>query len=992
MPGMPTQPNLFDSPSPPAKPTPETAVPTGSAAAPVADAGPTLGASEMPADDAAAFADAASARDPAARTAVDGALADSALADSALPDSTATGDAVIEGAATHSNAPGMVSMDDPAADAALTPADAAIQTVPQQATLLPEAPLPEAPAPVPPAIASLRERRPWWARVLARGLRPWITLRIEPQTPQQFLDVRPICYVLEDYGLSNALILDRACLEAGMPSPLRPLPGDPLGRKRAYVALSRRGTGNALSALATGKPVVPAKTHSESLARLLQAHRTDPALDVQLVPVSIFVGQAPDRNSGWFSVLFSENWTLVGRFRRLLAILLNGRNTLVQFAAPVDLQAIIGEGLTPERTVRKLSRVLRTHFNRIREAVIGPDLSTRRLLIDKVLASEAVKDAIADQARRDKSSPADAWKKAHAFAYEIAADYSHPVVRSASFLLTTVWNRIYRGVLVHHLERFKAVAPGHEIIYVPSHRSHMDYLLLSYLLYDRGVVPPHIVAGINLNLPVIGAVLRKGGAFYIRRSIRGSMLYSAILSEYVAQLVAGGFSIEYFIEGGRSRTGRLLQPKSGMISMTVRAFLRQPTRPVLFQPVYIGYEKLMEGSSYLDELSGKPKEKESIWALLWGIPKVLRQNYGQVVVNYGEPFALGEMLAQQAPDWDGQPVPDEEKPAWLSDTVAAIAQRIQVNINRAADVNPINLLALAVLSTPKHAMGEGDLLAQIALSKTLLHDVPYSELVTVTPHTPEQIIAHGEEIGVLVRVAHPLGDVLRVDDDNAVLLSYFRNNVLHLFTASAWIACCFQHNRRMARNNLLNIGRAVYPFLQGELFLPWDADGFADRIDRTIDVFIREGLLEQVSGDDGGILARNAGQSDEVFRLRALGHPLQQAFERYYIAISVLAKNGTGTLGAGELESLCQLAAQRLSLLYAPAAPEFFDKTLFRGFIQKLRELELVWLDSNSKLAFDQRLDAWARDAKVILGRELRHTIEKISPEAIKVEVAPETP
>src|SRR5699024_11022321 len=127
-----------------------------------------------------------------------------------------------------------------------------------------------------------------------------------------------------------------------------------------------------------------------------------------------------------------------------------------------------------------------------------------------------------------------------------------------------------------------------------------------------------------------------------------------------------------------------------------------------------------------------------------------------------------------------------------------------------------------------------------------------------------------------------------------------------------------------------------------------------------------------------------AGQSDDVFRLRATGHYLKQAFERYYITVSVLVKNGSGTLGAGELEGLCQLAAQRLSLLYAPAAPEFFDKALFRGFIQKLRELGLVKLDRNSKLAFDERLSGFARDAKIILGRELRHTIEKISPEAAR--------
>ena len=866
--------------------------------------------------------------------------------------------------------------------------------MPEQNSLpFPEAPLPPSPDPAPeskpplvPPPAPLPDRgaykRPLWAKLLGKLADPWLGLNIEPQDPRQQFDARPVCYVLEDYGLSNALILDRACRDAGLPPPLVPLPGDPLGRKRAYVALSRR------NASALMPEPGSHKTHSGSLARLLQAHRAQPELDVQLIPVSIFVGRAPDKASGWFSVLFSENWTIVGRFRRLLAILLNGRDTIVRFAPAVSIRESLAEDLTPERTVRKLSRVLRTHFHRIREAVIGPDLSTRRLLVDKVLAADPVREAIAIQARRDNSKPEDAWKKAHAYAWEIAADYSNPVVRSVSFLLSHVWNRIYDGMLVHHLDKFKEAAPGHEVVYVPCHRSHMDYLVLSYLLYERGIVPPHIAAGINLNLPVVGTILRKGGAFFMRRSFRGNPLYSAVFTEYVAQLISGGYSMEYFIEGGRSRTGRLLPPKGGMVSMTVRAFLRQPKKPVLFQPVYIGYEKLLEGTSYLDELSGRPKEKESIWALLWSIPKVLRQNYGQVVVNFGEPILLNDVLAEHGPEWQGEVVSEDEKPAWLSTTIDALAERIQVNINRAADVNPINLLALALLSTPKHAMGEADLVAQIELCKTLLSDIPYSDRVTVTPHSPERIIAHGVEINVLQRIPHPLGDVLDVvNEDTAVLMSYYRNNVLHLFTAAAWIACCFQNNRRMVRQRVIKLGRTLYPFLQEELFLPWSEDEFAERIDKTIDVFVREGLLEQVNEDDGGILQRNAGQTDEVFRLRAIGHSLQQAFERYYIAISVLVKNGPGVLGAGELESLCQQAAQRLSLLYAPAAPEFFDKTLFRGFIQKLRALKLVWTDENSKLVFDERLDAWAKDAKVILGRELRHTIERVSPEAIKPEV-----
>jgi glycerol-3-phosphate O-acyltransferase len=822
-----------------------------------------------------------------------------------------------------------------------------------------------------------------WARLLGKLLEPWIGLRIESDQPLAELanDPRPLCYVLERYGLSNALILERACRESGLPSPLLSLSGDPLGHKRAYIALSRRRSAW------FGRPKV--RTHSEGLARLIDTQRAHPDFQVRLLPVSIFVGRAPDRQSGWFSVLFSENWALVGRFRRLLAVLLNGRNTIVQFAAPVELGETLAEDLTPERSVRKLSRVLRVHFARIRAAVIGPDLSHRRLLVDRVLESEAVRQAIVDQSRRDNSSPADAWKKAHAFAWEIAADYSHPLVRSLSFALKPFWNRLYDGVQVHHLDSLKDIAPGHEVVYVPSHRSHIDYLLLSYTLYAQSIVPPHIVAGVNLNMPLLGPILRKGGAFFIRRSIRGSALYSTVLGEYVALLVGEGFSLEYFIEGGRSRTGRLLQPKSGMLAMTVRGFLRQPRRPVVFQPIYIGYEKLMEGKSYLDELTGRPKRKETVWALLRGAIGALRQRYGKVALSFGEPILLDDILQQHAPDWRERVVGENERPKWLGLAVDDLAQRIQVNINRTADVNPVNLLALSILSTPKHAMAESDLLDQLALDKRLLAAVPYSDRITVTGLDPTAIVAYGESIGILQRTAHPLGDVLSMDEDTAVLQTYYRNNVLHLFVASAWIACCFQNNRRMSRAGVLGLGRTLYPFVQNELFLPWSADGFEAQLQATIDVFVAEGLLEFDA--EHGMINRGPGQTDEVFRLRSIAHSLQQAFERYFIAVAVLVKNRPRTLSAGELEHLCQMSAQRLSLLFAPAAPEFFDRTLFRGFIQKLRELGLVKVADNGKLDFDDRLDVWARDAKLILGRELRHTILKITPETARASAPAES-
>jgi glycerol-3-phosphate O-acyltransferase len=827
-----------------------------------------------------------------------------------------------------------------------------------------------------------RSRAPWWFSLAGQLLEPWVRIRRDPAEPASLLKAgAPVCYVIERDGFSDALILERACREAGLPPPMQPLAGT--RRRRSVFALARRD-GWLFGRSRQRSPY-------ETLGQLVRSLEGQPGRDIQIVPVSIYVGRAPSRDTGWFRVLFSENWVMVGRFRRLLALLLNGRDTVVHFSAPVSLREVLDEAgqAEPERFVRKIARVLRTHFRRIRAAVIGPDLSHKRTVADAVLNAEPVRAAIGATAAKEHISYAKAWRRAHKLVMEIAADYSHPVVRSVSFLLSNFWNKLYDGIAMHHFDKARAAAPGYEVVYVPSHRSHTDYLLLSYQLHVSGVVVPHIAAGVNLNLPVIGPILRRGGAFFLRRSFKGNALYSVIFNEYVAQLIDRGVPMEYFIEGGRSRTGRLLAPRAGMLVMTVRAFLRAPRRPVLFQPVYIGYEKLMEGKSYIGELSGKPKEKESLLGLLKGL-KVLRQRYGHVALNFGEPIELSPLLDAASADWRAVSGDPDAKPEWLGRVVDDLAERIQVNINRAADVNPINLLALALLATPKHAMAENDLLAQLELTRALLVELPYSDRITVTSMDAPAIIAYGEQMGWIRRVRHPLGDVLKADDESAVLLSYFRNNVLHLTATAAWVACCFLNNRRMTRASVLRLGRIIYPFIQAELFLPWDSDGFVAQMQGTIDFFVRRGLLE--AAGDGRVLERGPGQDDAAFQMKTIARSLIQAFERYYITIAALAKNGPHTIGAGELETACALTAQRLSLLNEQSAPEFFDKALFRGFIQKLREQKIVWTDEGGKLDYDRRLEDMVRDARVILAREVRHSILKITGVDGDMDAAPPKP
>lgn len=814
----------------------------------------------------------------------------------------------------------------------------------------------------------------WWRALWGALLGPWIKIKRDPAEPVALLAPdTPVIYVIERNGFSDSLILERACREAGLPSPLAWMPGSGKRRRAVFAMRSiggwfqRRGRD---------------RVSQEIIRQLLRMLEADPERNVQLMPVAIYVGRAPSRQSGWFSVLFSENWAVVGHFRRLLAMLLNGRDTIVRFSPPISLNELReeSEGERVERLQRKLARVLRVHFRRVRTAVIGPDLSHRRTMVDAVLNAESVRAAIAATAARENIPNAKAWRQARKLADEIAADYSQPFVRSMSFFLSNFWNKLYDGIAMHHFDTLRAIAPGYEVVYVPSHRSHADYVLLSFQLYTSGVVVPHIAAGVNLNLPVLGTFLRRGGAFFLRRSFKGNALYSVIFKEYMAQLIDRGVPIEYFIEGTRSRTGRLLAPRFGLLSMTVRAFLRAPRRPVLFQPVYIGYEKLMEGRAYIGELSGKKKEAESWWSLLRGTRQALRQHYGRVTLNFGEPIELTTLLDTANPDWRHAGDGLENKPEWLNLALDRLGERIQVNTNRAADVNPINLIALALLAAPRHALAEADLLAQLELMKAILVELPYSERTTVTPMAPADIIAYAEQMDWIRRIQHPLGDVLAVEGEKAVLLSYFRNNVLHLFATAAWVACCFINNRRIAREAVQRLGRVVYPFIQSELFLPWDTTGFAERIDSLVDFLIARGLL---SGGDGRLLHLAAGREDDAYQLRLLAHCLLQAFERYYIAIAALVKNGPNTLSAGQLENVCQLAAQRLSLLYQQSAPEFFDKSLFRGFIQKLRERRIVRTDADGKLEFDAVLNDVARDARLILAREVRQSIMKITPDVV---------
>jgi glycerol-3-phosphate O-acyltransferase len=505
---------------------------------------------------------------------------------------------------------------------------------------------------------------------------------------------------------------------------------------------------------------------------------------------------------------------------------------------------------------------------------------------------------------------------------------------------------------------------------VPCHRSHIDYLLLGYIVYQHGLSIPHTAAGINLDLPVIGSILRRGGAFFLRRSFKGNRLYATVFNAYMHQILTRGHSIEYFVEGGRSRTGRLLRAKGGMLAMTVNSYIRAPRRPIVFVPVYFGYEKLIEGDSFISELGGAEKQKESLLGLVRSV-KSLRENFGKVYVNIGEATPLESVLDAACPEWRQVALEDDERPAWLNRAVEALGKRIMRGINSAAAVTPISLLASILLSTSKQTMGELELKRQLQLSLDLLKRFRYSEEVTLPDITPEEIIAHGERMQVINRTPHPLGDVLHMAERQAVLMTYFRNNVHHLFAIPASIACCFIHGRRLSHEEVQRLVRLTYPFMQTELSLKWDEE----EIDGVTTAGIQALIDLEILSRDGDTLVRPPTGSARAYQLLMLGQSMLPMLQRFYLVIALLFRHGSGVLSRVQLENLCQKSAERLTMIYGLHSPDFFDKALFRDFIGKLRQQDVLRRNAKGLLEFDQDLERIGEDARLVLGEEIRHSI-----------------
>ena len=465
---------------------------------------------------------------------------------------------------------------------------------------------------------------------------------------------------------------------------------------------------------------------------------------IVFMPLSVFWSRAAEQEGQGFLLrsLFPDDGTGNG-LQKLLMLILHRGEVNICFGKSLELNPppfTEDQNSHEKRTeaeyhyVLKIKRLLHIEFAKERTAAFGPVLYDREKLTNWIMTSPSMKEII--DASENK------WKtKKHIVQYiaEISARYNYMTIRALETIFDILWNKVFDGVKVRNFESIERYAKDGQIIWMPSHRSHFDYLLLSYVLFKKGLASPHIAAGINLNFWPIGSILRQGGAFFIRRSFAGNKVYANTFSEYVNFLLQNSFPIEFFHEGGRSRIGKLLTPKLGMLNICVQSIITRKAENTYFIPVYFGYDKVMEDDSYARELRGAKKQKENAFQFLNGIRKIF-SNYGKVDVSFGEPLKIADvweeyhlkLQKENQHDIDIESVipknmidindSQDSRDLKINGFVKFLSKRVNQKINSAATASCTALLSTALLANKGEVIEAQEMKTRIILLHWLANE------------------------------------------------------------------------------------------------------------------------------------------------------------------------------------------------------------------------------------------------------------------------------
>jgi glycerol-3-phosphate O-acyltransferase len=657
---------------------------------------------------------------------------------------------------------------------------------------------------------------------------------------------------------------------------------------------------------------------------------------VFIVPLALFRGRGYRKRNSRLSTLVYSVQEAPNELKKLLTFLFNRHDLSLKIGEEIDLRQFIhrygSEG--PSSMARRLTRALQIFLYREERVVWGPPLLPKPVVRELVLSQAPLRAKIEHIAKERAIAVEKVQREAESYFDEIASNFNGTYFALLAFVFRRIWNRIFRGVEITGLDRVADRIREHPVVLVPCHRSHFDYLILSYIFHSEFLSPPHIAAGINLSFFPMGMLFRGAGAFFIRRSFGDNELYKTVFREYLAYLIREGYTQEFFIEGGRSRTGKILTPKLGMLSAIVDSFLRGVRRDLYFVPVSISYERLVEEEAYKRELLGAEKEKETLLSLLRA-RSVLRANYGKAFVDFAEPIslarALGSLRERFAKHPDDPALEEEQRRFILK-----FGFRLLAEVNAVSVVSAPSIAATVLLSNPYPAIRVGEFLraAHLLLDYAERLGSRFTGSLRQDRETFHETLGFLASSGLVVRIDDGEGGILHLPDDKRMNLDFYKNNSIHLFVVLSLVSHALL---RGVQDEGLRDDLWWWLDLFRNEFVQPEREALATRVGELLECMRSIGLLP----DD-----RTGGDHP---MLRASAAVLQNFREAYWIA----TKSVHGLEPAGKSEKSLVDEMRRVYranlLLGVLHKPEGNNLVTLQNAIERLRELGYLASESRGR-------------------------------------------
>ena len=624
---------------------------------------------------------------------------------------------------------------------------------------------------------------------------------------------------------------------------------------------------------------------------------------VHLVPLALFWRKGPRARRGFLNLFYGAT-TRPSDLAKVTAFLTTYRDLAPKVGESIDLGAFIAKrrGAGVETVARMVRRSILTFLYREEKVVEGPTLRPRQKVQELVMADGRVEAAIRARAG-ERGVPVERVRfEAERMFREIAAHMNSTFLAVLNALVAAVVRRLFASVEVAGLEKVADHAKRHPIVLVPSHRSYFDFVIISTLFYANYLVPPHILARENMAFGPFGFLWRRAGAFFVRRSM-DDPVYKEVFRAYVAYLVKEGVTQEFFIEGGRSRTGKTLAPRLGMLGWVVEAFLETARRDLFFVPIAITYERLVEEGAMVEELEGGEKKAESMLALVRA-RRFLQRRFGSVFVNFGEPISLAEALGEAR---DRFALDSEVAIRERRDFVGALGNRITERISAAMVPAATAIAATALLG----GRARGAFRARLVARMQQVVDLLRLQGVGLTPALEADLPGFEDAIATLLRAGlirstvDPRGEILFFEESKRRALDFYRNSVVHFLATPSFLA------RGIAAGREPEALRAEVAgwldFFYTEFFTP-RGESLAAQLDAAVAYFERSGWVER---RDGRLTGSEAGRAP----LRFLAAQTRSVIEAYAATCSAVLASPPGPLGQKDLRRAAEEQFARAVLL-----------------------------------------------------------------------------